>query len=118
MNIAMLGLITLSLLATLGTAQAETFPYICKVAGGDTHLLKVDTTKMILEWQGKKYRLKDQPNCGRGGWRATGQSTFDFCYATQAYASSDQLKIECQQLDVIPSVNGDYPEGYGLPLHP
>ena len=56
----------------------------CDVVDGKTYPLRVDDSKNVLEWRGKKYSLTEQPNCAKYGWRAEGNGTsFDFCTATK-----------------------------------
>ena len=66
---------------------AEIYNYSCRV-DRKTYPLRVDDSKNVLEWRGKKYSLTEQPNCGRYGWHAEGNGTsFDFCTATRGYGA-------------------------------
>src|SRR6478672_7530522 len=84
---------------------AETYNYSCNVcvfpttatndgsdgceAVGQTYPLRVDDTKNVLEWRGKKYKVTGPiEECGRYGWLAEGNGTsFKFCTATQGYGA-------------------------------
>jgi hypothetical protein len=80
--------------ASLSTTvvYAETYNYSCKV-DGKTYPLRVDETKMSLEWRGKRYSLTVQPDCAKYGWHAEGNGTsFDFCTATQGYAGFENTR--------------------------
>ena len=65
-------------------ARADTYNYTCK-DGGRSFPLKVDDTRNILEWKGATYKIKENEDCAKFGWRAEkdGQS-FDFCTARKA----------------------------------
>jgi hypothetical protein len=117
--------ITIALIfACLSTAAvyAETYNYSCKVCvfptiaandgsdgceevGGKTYPLRIDDTKKVLEWRGKRYGLtdamdSDEPSCGKGGWHAEGNGTsFTFCYATKGYGAIEDkdgtVRVRC-----------------------
>jgi hypothetical protein len=60
--------------------------YVCK-SQGRASTLKVNETKQTLEWQGHTYKITET-SCGRAGWHAERDGmSFDFCTATQGYAS-------------------------------
>jgi hypothetical protein len=71
----------------------------CDVVDGKTYPLRVDDSKNVLEWRGKKYSLTVLPECGRYGWHAEGNGvSFDFCTATQGYGAitvEDETKVRC-----------------------
>jgi hypothetical protein len=71
----------------------------CDVVDGKTFPLRVDDSKNVLEWRGKKYSLTELPSCGRYGWHAEGNGTsFDFCTATKGYgaiATNDEVRVQC-----------------------
>jgi hypothetical protein len=71
----------------------------CDVVDGKTYPLRVDDSKNVLEWRGKKYSLTEKPDCGRWGWHAEGNGTsFDFCTATQGYGAietKDEVRVQC-----------------------
>ena len=78
-------------------SYAEIYNYSC--GNGKTYPLRVDDSKNILEWRGKKYSLTEQPNCARYGWHAEGNGTsFDFCTATKGYGAIEikgEVKVQC-----------------------
>jgi hypothetical protein len=91
----------------------ETYNYSC-VVNGQTHPLRVDATKGVIEWMGYKYTIilaDPADNCGRVGWHATGYNTpvkaaFDFCTATKGYAffkkptqdkTAGDFHVQCRQ---------------------
>lgn len=86
------------ILATLITsAHADTYNYICKDHGKSLPL-KVDDTQNILEWKGATYKIKENEECAKYGWRAEKDgASFDFCTATQGYADFQQngINIQC-----------------------
>src|SRR5262245_13619906 len=94
--------IIVALLLTAGSANAETYVYICKVAG-KAYPLRIDDTSNIIEWRGNKYRSTVVEGC-KAIWHATPKHNdelrpFDVCAATHGYASidhGDNVKIECQ----------------------
>ncbi|MHC2839799.1 hypothetical protein ACVINU_002733 [Bradyrhizobium diazoefficiens] len=64
----------------------------CDVVEGKSYPLRVDDSKNVLEWRGRKYKIttsaEDQLACGKYGWRAEGEATsFKFCTATQGYGA-------------------------------
>lgn len=77
----------------------------CDVVDGKTFPLRVDASKKVLEWRGKKYSLTDaspdEPNgCAKAGWHAEGNGTsFNFCAATQGYGAIEDkdgdTKVRC-----------------------
>jgi hypothetical protein len=71
----------------------------CDVVDGKTYPLRVDDSKNVLEWRGKKYSLTVLPDCGRWGWHAEGNGTsFDFCTATKGYGAiqyKDEVRVQC-----------------------
>ncbi|QDM28415.1 hypothetical protein FNL56_21580 [Tardiphaga sp. vice304] len=106
----------------MGFACAETFNYSCKacifpnssdgygcddVVDGKTYPLRVDDSKNVLEWRGKKYSVsnandpnKDEIVCAKAGWHAEGNGTsFTFCAATQGYGSiqdkNGDVRVQC-----------------------
>jgi hypothetical protein len=103
--------------AYLSTAAvyAETYNYSCNVCvfptitgsdGSDgcevvakTYPLRVDDTKNVLEWRGKKYKLTIA-SCAKYGWHAEGNGTsFTFCTATQGYGAIEDkdgnVRVRC-----------------------
>jgi len=87
---------TLVVLSTT-SALADTYNYLCK-DHGKSFLLKVDDTKNILEWRGTIYKIKENEDCAKFGWRAEKDgASFDFCTATQGYADFEQsgTRIQC-----------------------
>jgi hypothetical protein len=88
--------IAVAVLAT--SAHAETFNYICKDHGSSLPL-KVDDAKNLLDWKGNIYRIQENENCAKFGWRAERDgASFDFCTATQGYADFQQngATIRCE----------------------
>jgi hypothetical protein len=58
----------------------------------------VPKVKQTLEWLGHTYKITET-SCGRAGWHAERDGTsFDFCSATQGYASFDLPTgtVECE----------------------
>ena len=116
-------LTTTLIFATLWTTvgYADTYNYSCKacvfpsissngsdgcdVVDGRTYPLRVDDTKNVLDWRGKKYSLTvasaDESNgCAKYGWHAKGNGTsFTFCTATQGYGAiedkSGEVRVQC-----------------------
>jgi Bacterial SH3 domain len=91
----------------VGSAHAveQPFIYSCRIDGpfgvfpppksAKMYPLRVDETKMTLEWRGKKYSLTMQPDCAKYGSHAEGNGTsFDFCTATQGYAAIEDTRQE------------------------
>ena len=69
--------------------HAEIYNYSCRV-DGKMYPLRVDETKNILEWRGKKFRLTPG-DCAKYGWHAEGNGTsFTFCTATKGYAAIEK----------------------------
>jgi len=92
------------------TRDVIIFNYSCKVHG-KTYPLRLDETKKVLEWRGKRYSIVSssgspsgsQPDCAKYGWHVEGNGTsFDFCSATQGYAAiqdkdgNDRVKCNLQ----------------------
>jgi hypothetical protein len=72
----------------------------CDVVDGKTYPLRVDETRNILEWRGKKYSLTPQVDCVKYGWHAESSNgtSFDFCTATQGYGDIEDkgvVKVRC-----------------------
>jgi hypothetical protein len=76
---------------TATQAHAEPFIYACEIVVDlrfETHLAKVDEQKHTFQWRGKTYRISNQPDCAKYGWRVTGNGTsFNFCTATKGVGS-------------------------------
>ena len=84
-------------------ANAEIYNYSCKV-DGKTYPLRVDETNNVLQWQGNRYSLTRQPDCGKYGWHAEGNGmSFDVCTATQGYAGWDADKNGIDQVQCYDS---------------
>lgn len=82
---------------TLQATSEVSFTYVCK-SQGRVSTLKVNDTKQTLEWLGHTYKITET-SCGRAGWHAERDGTsFDFCTATQGYASFDLPTgtVECE----------------------
>ncbi|MCX8254599.1 hypothetical protein RHAL1_03732 [Beijerinckiaceae bacterium RH AL1] len=80
-------------------AHADIYVYKCKF-GGKASLLKLDDAKKTLQWLGKTYRISDQPQCPRLGWRAEkGNVAFNFCTATEGMAQFQfgSSQVQCDQ---------------------
>jgi hypothetical protein len=94
---------------------AETYNYSCNVCVfptvpssdgsdgcevvGKAYPLRVDDTKNVLEWRGKKYKLTIA-SCAKYGWHAEGNGTsFTFCTATQGYGAIEDkdgnVRVRC-----------------------
>jgi hypothetical protein len=72
------------------TAHADTFNYVCKDQGR-SYPLKVDDRQNTLAWKGTIYKIKQQEDCAKFGWRAEKDGTsFDFCTATKGYADFER----------------------------
>lgn len=79
----------------------------CDVVNGKTYPLRIDDSKKVLEWRGKKYNITEQPNCAKYGWHAEGNGTsFEFCTATKGYGAiiaklkapqegTDEVRVQC-----------------------
>jgi hypothetical protein len=79
------------------SAHAETYNYICK-DHGKSFALKVDDTQNTLHWKGTTYRIEENEDCAKLGWRAEKDgASFDFCTATQGYADFQQngTNVQC-----------------------
>jgi hypothetical protein len=90
--------IIITTLVALSTtsAHADTYNYVCK-DHGKSFPLKVDDTQNTLEWKGITYKIKQNEDCAKFGWRAEKDGTsFDFCTATKGYASFQQNGTEIQ----------------------
>ena len=99
---------------------ADTYNYSCKACifpsiatdGSDgcdadkaTYPLRVDDSKKVLEWRGKRYSLTeasaDESNgCAKYGWHAKGNgASFTFCTATQGYGAIEDkdgnVRVQC-----------------------
>jgi hypothetical protein len=66
----------------------------------NSYPLRVDATKNILEWRGKKYSLTVAENCGQFGWDAKGNgNSFKFCTGTQGYGAirdeNGKIAVRC-----------------------
>ena len=81
-------------------AHADVFNYVCRVKEKSLPV-KIDTTRNMLRWQGKTYRIKEQEKCAKYGWHAeSDEDSFDFCTATQGVAGFENggpPKSDCQQ---------------------
>ncbi len=70
--------------------RAEPLVYACEIVADlnyETHLAKVDEQRHTFQWRGKTYRIANQPECAKYGWRVTGNgAAFDFCTATKGFA--------------------------------
>lgn len=91
--------IIVSALVAISTnsAHADTYNYVCK-DHGKSFPLKVDDAQNSLEWKGTTYKIKENEDCAKFGWRAEKDGTsFDFCTATKGYAGIEQngIKIPC-----------------------
>jgi hypothetical protein len=90
--------IVISALVAISTtsAHAGTYSYIC-ADHGKSFPLKVDDTQNTLEWKGTTYKIIENEDCAKFGWRAEKDGTsFDFCTATKGYAAIEQNGIEIQ----------------------
>jgi hypothetical protein len=82
-NRKLLFVMAAALILATSPASAHAFNYLCKI-DGKTYPLRMDESKNVLEWTGKKYQIVVQPDCGRYGWHAEGNgAAFNFCTATQ-----------------------------------
>ena len=72
---------------------------VCDVVDGKTYPLRVDDSKSVLEWKGRKYSLTEQPNCAKYGWHSEGNGkSFDFCTMTQGYGAieiKNEVRVLC-----------------------
>ncbi|WP_407167908.1 hypothetical protein [Bradyrhizobium sp. ORS 111] len=76
------------------SAQANTYNYVCK-DHGKSFPLKVDDAQNTLEWKGTTYKIKENEDCAKFGWRAEKDgASFNFCTATKGYAGIEQNGIE------------------------
>lgn len=67
------------------SANADIFNYKCK-ANGKLLYAKIDTLANTFQWRGKTYKIVEQPECAKYGWRASGNGrSFDACTATRGY---------------------------------
>ena len=80
-------------------AKADIFRYTCRV-DGKSLIVRVDDVKETLQYKGLTYKIKIQESCTNYGWRAERNGLgFDFCTATQGYASFQEngSRIQCEQ---------------------
>ena len=85
-------------------AVASTYSYTC-VDHGQSYPVIIDDKKNSFAWKGRVFKLTPhEPGevCAKFGWHVQGDGVaFDFCTATQGYASfqrdGDQMGIECDQ---------------------
>ena len=90
-------LIVITTALYINSAHADTYNYVCN-DHGRSYPLKVDDKQSTLTWKGSIYKIKEQEDCGKFGWRAEKDgASFDFCTATKGYADFELngTSIQC-----------------------